>query len=110
MPTRLTRRTLAALSIASVASITPTSPLVSIRPRASPFMPLLLAPARGLVRWSVATGSGSVVQEFLPGVGERDVEGTAGFWDGGAPPQPLRVACVACRPCPPLVPLPAPRA
>src|SRR5205085_1154616 len=43
--TRPARVTLAALSMASVASITPTRPLVSIKPSASPFM-LPLPPIR----------------------------------------------------------------
>src|SRR3954470_24833114 len=60
MPTRPTRLTLAALSIASVASMTPTRPLVSTRPSASPFRPPPEAPL-GLFFWRVAMGSGSVV-------------------------------------------------
>src|SRR5262245_22002557 len=67
MPTRPTSVTLAALSMASVASMTPTRPLVSTRPRASPLKPGPPDAPRGLFFWSVAmVRSGSVV---LGGVG-----------------------------------------
>src|SRR3954470_12798176 len=66
MPTRPTSVTLAALSIESVASMTPTRPLVSTSPSASPFKAWPPAAPRGLFFWRVAMVSGSVV---LGGVG-----------------------------------------
>src|SRR4029077_20509569 len=66
---RPARWTLAALSMASVASITPTSPLVSIKPSASPLSALLCPPIRWLVRGNVAMVSGSVALGILGGRG-----------------------------------------